>query len=331
MQKLVVVLGPTSTGKTSLAISLCREFNGEIVSADSRQIYKYMDIGTNKGKVELAPLDSTKERFCWKMQGVPIWGVNLVPPTRTMTVVEYSDYAREKIADIWKRGKIPFVVGGTGFYLDVVLGKQEISRIPPNPTLRRELGTLSVEELYARLSAISPEKAATIDRHNPVRLIRAIEVVSGGGAALKYESGFSERFSAEVNSLILGLTASREILYQKADAWADRLFEIGIDKEVKTLIKMGYRQAPPLSGIIYKSILAFLDEKVTKEQAVSGIKGDLHAYIRRQLIWFKRDKRINWLDISEPAFDRDASCLVQSFLTGSLWKEISPSLPGPSL
>ena len=313
MRKLIVIVGPTSSGKTSLAISLCKKFNGEIVSADSRQIYKYMDIGTNKGRLEMQKRDYGA---VWELEGVPIWGVNLVVPNETLTVVQYSDYAKKRIKEIWRRQHVPFIVGGTGFYIDVVLGKQEVGRIPPNPALRKQLEDLGVKELYQRLQKLDPGRAVVIDKKNPRRLIRAIEIATAGGSVIKKEQGFSRHFEESVDTLIIGLTAPREVLYARADAWVEEIFIKGVEGEVKSLLAKGYRKSPAMQGIIYKTVVDLVDGRISPEQAKQTIKFDLHAFIRRQLTWFKRDKRINWFDITEPNFDKDVELLVQAFIGG---------------
>lgn len=313
MNKLVVILGPTSSGKTSLAISLCKKFKGETVSADSRQIYKYMDVGTNKGKLVLQNRDYGA---VWELEGVPIWGVNLIVPNESLTVVQYADYTKRKIKEIWQREQIPFVVGGTGFYIDVVLGKQEVERIPPNPALRRQFEGLSLEELFQRLQKLDPHRALTIDRNNPRRLVRAIEIATAGGSMIKKEQGFSRHFEEAMDTLIIGLTAPREVLYARTDVWVEEIFGEGMEEEVKSLLAKGYRKSPAMQGIIYKTVVDLVDGRISPEQAKQTIKFDLHAYIRRQLTWFKRDKRINWFDITEPDFDKDIEMLIKSFVGG---------------
>lgn len=314
MRKLIVILGSTSTGKTSLAISLCRKFNGEIVSADSRQIYKYMNVGTNKGEVRIR---EEKDGSMWETKEIPIWGINLVTPNESLTVAQYADYAKTKIKEIWQRQRTPFVVGGTGFYIDIVLGKQEIARIPPNPALRNQLEKLSPPELFQRLQKLDPARASLIDKNNPRRLIRAIEIATAGGAVIKKEQGFSRRFEEAVETLTIGLTAPREILYTRADNWVEAIFHQNIEQEVKDLVEKGYRKSPAMQGIVYKTVIDLVDGRISPEQAKQTIKFDLHAYIRRQITWFKRDRRINWFDIAEPDFDKEVEMLVKSFLEGS--------------
>ena len=182
MKKLIVICGPTSAGKTSLAIRLCQRFTGEIVSADSRQLFKYMNIGTGKMPAMLrmkgtVPNYVVGEGF-WRVGGVYIHLYDVVEPDRKFSVARFKDAATKEIESMWRRKKIPFLVGGTGFYLAAVLGETEISRVPPDWELRRELEKLSTGELFEKLQKLDPARAKTIDPKNPRRLVRAIEIAA---------------------------------------------------------------------------------------------------------------------------------------------------------
>lgn len=320
---IVVILGPTCIGKTSLAMRLCRRFGGEVISADSRQIYKFMDVGTGKLPTGESALI---ERLpgTWKVNGVYVHLYDLTTPDRPFTVVDYAKRAKDEIESCWRRGKVPFLVGGTGFYIDVVLGKIAPSGVPPNPALRRELEKLSLEELVERLKKIDPKRLVTIDQHNKRRLVRALEVcipeVGGHIATTSTRSGTSccrtcSEKSDDSGSLIVGLMAERPTLYSKADRWAEKITSSGaLEVEVRDLLARGYRESEPLKGIIYESAVDFVDGALSKEAMLERIKFDLHGYIRRQLTWFKRNKEIHWFDISNGGFDNEVEKFVGDYL-----------------
>ncbi len=312
MEKLIVICGPTSTGKTSLAIKLCKKFSarggGEIVSADSRQIYKFMDVGT--GKLPLSKGSKIKRgEGYWIIDDVYVHLYDVVEPDRKFSVARFKDAATKEIESMWRRGKIPFLVGGTGFYLAAVLGETEFPRVPPDWKLRKELEKLSTGELFEKLKRLDPKRAKTIDPKNPRRLIRAIEV------ALNAPSGPAPLADLSVaDTLKIGLTADREILYHRADRWAEAIVNNGLLDEVQNLINRGYKDAPPMKGIIYQTAVEHLGGKIPQEEMLERIKFDLHGYIRRQLTWFKRDKEIRWFDVSEPKFGEKVEKMVESHL-----------------
>lgn len=325
-ESLIVICGPTCTGKTSSAIKLAGEFGGEIISADSRQVYRYLNVGTGK-----IPGSFPKEKV--KVMGsaywfgsVPVHLYDLVPPNVNLTVVEYAKKASEEIASCWRRGKVPFLVGGTGFYLDVVLGRVQPAGVPPNPKLREELEKKSLAELNQVLKELDPERWEIIDQKNPRRLIRAIEIASLEVQPLKTrENAIGEVEPLYVRSeavvgvqpLWVGLTAPREILYQRADEWAEK--NVGDDSlvaEVKDLLERGYEDAPALQGIIYASALAFVAGKISQAELLERVKFDLHGYIRRQQTWFKKNSAIEWFDITTEGFDKQIAERVRSYLDG---------------
>jgi tRNA dimethylallyltransferase len=315
--KLITICGPTCSGKTSLAIKLCKKFDGEIVSADSRQVYKYMDIGTGKLPLKYQSTESritdneaanVQTNGC-KIKGITVHGYDLVKPDQSFSAGDFKEYAQTKFREIWEKGRTPLLAGGTGFYIAAALGEVELSGVKANHKLRKRLAKLTKKELFEKLKELDPERAKEIDHNNPQRLIRAIEIAN-------YETGKHKSPSA-LNSLTplkIGLKAPRKVLYQGADRWAEKVVGHGLIKEVKELIEMGYKNTKPLQGIIYATVLEYLEGKKTKQEMLQRIKWDLHKYIRRQLTWFKRDQKINWLDISKPSFDIKANTLVESYL-----------------
>lgn len=295
MPNLFVILGPTSTGKTSLALKLCRKFNGQIVSADSRQIVKYMDIGTGKIPVNSnSTLEDSKKI---------ISGYDLIRPDQYFSAYDYALFATSKINDLWSVGKNIFLVGGTGFYIDIVANRAATSLVEPDLDLRKELELLSLEELQARA-----KKLKVSDIKNKARLIRALEIdLSKSG---KHKAPVPK---LRCNYIFIGLTSNRHTLYSRADSWLEDIWTAGLVEETKKLIQMGYANSPKVQGLVYKSALGFIQGTLGEKEAKERAKFDLHAYIRRQQTWFKRNKEINWFNISIAGYeDRIAELVSRS-------------------
>ena len=311
MSKTVfVIVGPTSSGKTSLAIELCKQINGEIVSADSRQIYKYMDIGTGK-----QPVGSTstiqKADTKWILNDTNIWGYDLAEPDKRFSSFDYAHFALTKLKQLREQGKQAFLVGGTGFYIDTVTGRMPVSNIEPNQNLRNTLQNLTTLELFAKLTSLNPKRAKVIDKDNKIRLIRAIEIETAD-----FKNPTPLPYLTDTNYVYIGLTAERAVLYARVDAWLDAIWANGLLNEVTTLIKLGYQRSAPLFGLVYKSVLSYMSDELSQEDAKTRAKFDLHAYIRRQQTWFKRNTKIAWLDINQKNLSQAAKNLVESKLDG---------------
>jgi len=293
-KKVYIILGPTSSGKTSLTLKLCKKFNGEIISADSRQVYKHMNIGT--GKLPLGLLKLPEE--------IKIWGYGLVSPDKYFSGYDFALFALAKARGLLERGKTLFVVGGTGFYIDLFTGKVRPSNKKPNLKLRLELESLNLSELCERLASLNLKVYEKTDLKNKVRLIRAIEreVSEKNFEGLPYLKN--------VKFIYIGLTASRKILYSRVDKWIDTIWEDGLIDEVKKLVEMGFYSSIPLHGLVYKSVLDFMDGKLSEEKALERAKLDLHAYVRRQQTYFKRNKNIRWFDITSDEATQNIYTLV---------------------
>ena len=294
MNNIYVILGPTCTGKTSIALDLCKVLGGEIISADSWQIYKYMNIGTGKFP------------FGEHNVNIKIWGYDLVVPGRYFSVVDYFNFASKKIEEIIKSGKKVFVVGGTGFYIDVLTRRQEITGYVPNFVLREQLENKSVEELLSYLKSINSNRTLNIDTKNKVRLIRAIEK-----ELTKKNNGTSlVNLLNNVSFKFIGLQSDRSFLYDKVDSWVNWIWENGLIEEVKGLINDGYKDTHQMKGLIYKDVVDFLDGKTLEQETMQRTKFDLHAYIRRQQTWFKKNDQIQWFEIK----DKKLSEKVKNFV-----------------
>ncbi|MCA9308040.1 tRNA (adenosine(37)-N6)-dimethylallyltransferase MiaA [candidate division WWE3 bacterium] len=300
MHNVFVVVGPTSSGKTSLALNLCKKYGGCILSADSRQVYKGLDIGTGK-----QPINSTYniERFedKWLVDGVVIWGYDIIGQEDDWTGDSYARFARSKILE--NLGTNIFLVGGTGFYIDLVTGKMQTSGIMPNSTLRKNLEATPLPKLLEQLSSLNPKALTNLDTNNPARIIRAIEIAKGQKINTTPLPDVSN-----INFVHVGLTADREFLYERADKWVDYIWENGLLDEVKN--NLAYASFKPMQGLIYKTVIAYLNNELAQEAAIQRIKWDMHAYIRRQQTWFKKNTEIKWFNIYDSSLLAD----VESYL-----------------
>ncbi|NMB70234.1 tRNA (adenosine(37)-N6)-dimethylallyltransferase MiaA [candidate division WWE3 bacterium] len=292
MQSIPIICGPTSTGKTSLALNLAKKLNAVIISADSRQIYKQMDIGTGKLPVSANHIVK-KSKETWEIDGVTVYGYDLVHPNEVYSAFDFCNYARGVIEENFVHNKRVLVVGGTGFYIDTLTGKVLPSGAPPDHFLRAELNTLSLDMLQEKLHVLSIDIFNSIDIKNKVRLIRAIEKLTHPVSAASLK-----QLPFDAKYVYLGLKASNEYMYSKADLWAELVWKNGLVNETQKLISLGYQNAAPLNGIIYKSVQAYINGSMTSEAVLQRIKYDLHSYIRRQLTWFKKNTDIHWCDVS---------------------------------
>jgi tRNA dimethylallyltransferase len=310
--KIIVIVGPTGSGKSSLGLELAREFDGEIVSADSRTIYKQMNIGTAKPPQDTKGEHlhgSIKEMFAqrpYMVEGIAHWGFDLVNPDERYDVSTYAKFARAKITDIVKRGKLPIIVGGSGLYVQAILDNPTFSETKPNLELRAQLNALGVKELQEWLKEIDFEAYETIDIQNPRRLVRAIEVIKTSG---KPWSAQQQKGKPYVDALQIGIEIDREQLYERLDARVDKMVAEGLVNEVRALKEQYGNEAPGMSGIGYRQILGFLNGKESLREAILGLKQDTRQYAKRQLTWFKRDARIVWIqDLSS------VRGIIESFL-----------------
>lgn len=303
-----VILGPTCTGKTSLGLKLCQKFNGAIISADSRQAVRYMDVGTGKLPVSNATSEILRTEDRWVLGGVDVYGYDLVDPDQYFSAYDFVGYCQKTFPRVPLNGKNMFVVGGTGFYIDALAGNTPLAGVAPDLGLRNYLETLNLEQLDQKLLEVNPEAYQKLDLKNPARVIRAIE------------KSLTSEISQEKSSLLtapiyIGLTGDRKILYERADAWVDAIFDPRLFDEVVN-IQQQFPKSHRLTGLIYKSAVSYLSNQATLEEASQRAKFDMHAYIRRQQTWFKRDPNIIWFDISQPNFDDRVVSLVESNLHG---------------
>ena len=276
---LIVVLGPTASGKTKIAIKLAKDFNGEIISADSRQIYREMNVGTDK----ISPLET---------QGIPHYLIDIVNPDEEFTLAQYKELAIKTIREIQERKKLPFLVGGTGLYIQAITDNLEIPTVPPDAKLRSNLERIDQKKLVEMLKKLDPVGAKKIDLNNPRRIIRALEVCLKTGQPFSSQTRKGKRLFKIIE---IGLNPPREKLYQKIDQRVDWMIENGLINEVKSLLKKYPPNLPAFSGIGYQEIIQYLQGKITLEESIQQIKFHTHQYARRQITWFKKDQKIKWV------------------------------------
>lgn len=299
--QVLVIVGPTASGKSDLAVKLAKKFDGEVISADSRQVYKGMDLGS--GKI-------TKK----EMRGVPHHLLDVANPKKQFSAAEYQKLAQAKIQEILSRGKLPIICGGTGFYVQAVVDNLVLPAVPPNKRLRAELCTLSTEELFARLKKLDPTRAKTIDPKNPRRLIRAIEIATALGKIPSLRS-----WTPKWEFLQIGLNPPPEVLKKKIRWRILARMKKGMLEEVVHLHRQGVSWKKLESfGLEYRYLAIFLREhwrdfgdasepfRVKREEIAPVLEGLERAtwhYVKRQMTWFKRDKRIRWFKSAAEASD----------------------------
>ncbi len=286
---LIVILGPTAVGKTGLAIQMAQELNGEIVGADSRQIYRHMDTGTAKPTAH-------------EQQQAPHHLIDVVEPDDHLSLALYQKLAYAAIDDIHGRGCLPLLVGGTGLYITAVTEGWSIPRVAPNEALRAELETYAAEHgapvLHTRLQKLDPDAAANIHPNNVRRLVRALEVCIESGQLF---SELQRKKPPPYRIITHGLTMERERLYERADKRVDAMMDAGFLDEVQGLLDMGYTASlPSMSGLGYAQLAAHLAGELTLDEAITRTKFATHNFIRRQYSWFKgHDNGILWHNVED--------------------------------
>lgn len=283
---LIVILGPTAVGKTELSLRLCEQLSGEVVSADSRQIYRGMDIGTAK---------ATRD----EQARVPHHLLDLRRPDEVLTLAEYQQLAFSTIDGIHQRGHVPFLVGGSALYVRAVVAGLRIPEVPPDPEVRDQLegqlATLGLAHLVTRLHELDPAAAGQIDLRNPRRVLRALEIVLVTGQS-KLELEGSE--PPPYRLLTLALTREREALYRRVDARVEQMVAAGLVQETQRLLEAGYSpRLPAMTSLGYREITAYLNGQLTLAAAVERIKIETHRFVRHQMTWFRKMPDLNWFDL----------------------------------
>lgn len=284
---VIVIVGPTASGKTALSVEIAKKINGEIISADSMQIYKRMDIATAK---------PTKE----EMKSVPHHLIDFVSPDENFSVAKYKDLAYEKIADIVSRDKTPVIVGGTGLYVDAVVNNTvflDYEKSDIRKTLEEEAEKGGIEALYQRLLQIDPQTAQRLHLNDSKRIIRALEIYYDTGKTITEQNACSHSEKPKYDFILIGLNASdRQFLYNRIDKRVDSMLSQGLLEEAKAFYSMPYSQTAK-QAIGYKELKPYLDGELSLDECVENLKRETRRYAKRQLTWFRKYEKINWLYI----------------------------------
>lgn len=276
--RVIAVVGATASGKTSYAIELAKKINGEIISADSRLVYKGMDIGTAKPTID-------------EMQEIPHYMIDVVEPECNYSVGLYVKEAKKHITDIISRGKVPIVVGGTGLYFRVLLENYDLPDVKPDYELRKELSSYSYEELLEMLTKLDEKAANSVEKNDKKKLIRYIEIIKLAGKPLDLVRGVKEK---EFNVEWVGLNFPREILYDRINKRVDLMIEQGLIDETKKLLQKHGRISNITDTIGYREVLSYLDGELSLDEAKDKLKQNTRNYAKRQLTWFRKNEQINW-------------------------------------
>jgi len=302
-EPLLIITGPTAVGKTALSIEIAKRLNGEIISADSMQVYKYMNIGTAKIKKD-------------EMQGVVHHLIDVYEPTVDYNVYQFKEDVTKCMKDIRERGKLPILVGGTGFYIQAILYDIDFTENETKSSLRCELEKMAEEkgahEMHELLWSVDKEAANQIHENNVKRVIRAIEFNRLTGQKISEHNMEQREKSSPYNFLYFVLNRSRQDLYKDIDRRVDCMMEQGLLEEVQELCKMGLsKDNVSMQGIGYKEVLQYLEGEITFEEAVRIIKRDTRHFAKRQITWFKREKEVLWLDKDEERTESIADLICQ--------------------
>ncbi|EKE18725.1 MAG: tRNA delta(2)-isopentenylpyrophosphate transferase [uncultured bacterium] len=301
--KIVVIVGPTSSGKSAAAINLAKKFNGEIISADSRQVFKGMDLGTGKVKEQLSVFsfqlsEKTVREKLFISEEIPHYLIDVVDPMEDFNISHFKKLTNEAIEKILQKGKLPIICGGTGFWIDAIVKNTNIPEVEPDFELRKKLEQKSLEELSLQLEKLDPQRARNIDKKNKVRLIRAIEICKKLGKVPEHETWSMEHAAenSKYRFLQIGITTEREVLNEKIKKRLDERFEQGMINEVENLRKVGVRfEWMEKIGLEYRWIARYLQEKISLNDMKEKLYFDSIHYAKRQMTWFKRNKQIIWL------------------------------------
>ena len=287
--RVIVIVGPTASGKTSASIKLAEKINGEIISADSMQIYKEMNIGTAKPTLE-------------EMNGIKHYMFDVVAPNETFNVTKYVEKAIECVKEIVSKGKIPIIVGGTGLYVSTLINGIEFCEVNEDPNYRKEMTELAEEKgnhyLHEMLEKIDPEAAKNIDANNVRRVIRALEIYKVTGKT-KTLVDKESRKEVPFDYKLYGIETNREVLYDRINKRVDKMLEDGLIDEVKELLEKYTFSSTAIQGLGYKEVKEYLDGKLSYDEMAEKLKMETRRYAKRQLTWFRREKTIMWCKLDE--------------------------------
>lgn len=296
-QPLIILTGPTAVGKTDLSVKLAKKINGSIISADSMQVYKYMDIGSAKIMPE-------------EMQGIPHYLIDELMPEEEFNIVLFQKLAKQYMQEIYAHGRIPILAGGTGFYIQSVLYDIDFSKEDASAEIRNELEAFAKREgnlaLHNRLLSVDPVSANAIHPNNVKRVIRALEFYQLNGYAISEHNKKERQKKSPYNFAYFVLNDERSRLYERIEQRVDKMLECGLLDEVKKLKAMGYhKDMVSMQGLGYKELLAYLDGEITYDEAIYILKRDTRHFAKRQLTWFRREDDVIWLNKDEYSYQED--------------------------
>lgn len=309
---LLVLTGPTAVGKTKLSISLAKAINGEIISADSMQVYRHMDIGSAKIRKE-------------EMEGVPHYLVDVLEPEEEFHIVKFQQMAKEAMKEIYSRNKIPILVGGTGFYIQSVTKDIDFTEAEQETAYRQELEALTLEKgsafLHEKLKEVDPQSAEEIHENNVKRVIRALEFYEQNGFPISQHNAEQKQRQSPYQLAYFVLNAPRPLLYERIDRRVDEMIQEGLVKEVQTLKERGcHRGMVSMQGLGYKEILDYLEGNCSLEEAVRILKRDTRHFAKRQITWFKREEDVTW--VNKDDFDYNEEKILEYMLSVCREKQI---------
>ncbi|MEH7382612.1 tRNA (adenosine(37)-N6)-dimethylallyltransferase MiaA [Bacillus sp. JJ1533] len=307
-EKLVVLIGPTAVGKTKLSIELAKKLNAEIISGDSMQIYKGMDIGTAKIKMD-------------EMEGIPHHLIDIKEPDESFSVAEFQMDVRNLISEIHSRGKLPMIVGGTGLYIQSVIYDYQFTDDASNPEYRKILEQQVAEDgvdfLFQELKVVDPESAERIHPNNVRRVIRALEIFKTTGKTMtEYMEEQKEELIFDV--ALVGLTMERKKLYERINERVDLMIESGLLEEVSSFHSQGLRDCQSIQAIGYKELYNYLDGALSLEEAISQLKQNTRRYAKRQLTWFRNKMDVKWFDMTEKNEFEEKFNEIYKYIAGKL-------------
>ena len=286
-EKVIVICGPTASGKTALSIELAKQINGEIVSADSMQIYKDMDIGTAKPTQE-------------EKQGIKHYLIDFVSPDERYSVADYKQDAKKAIREILKKGKVPIIVGGTGLYVDSLIYEIEYPNIEFDEKYRekleKEVEENGLEELYEKAKEIDNEAIQKISKNDKKRILRILEIYHATGKNKTEQEKESRKKKVEFDYKVFALKWDREMLYERINKRVDIMLEQGLIEEVKSIYEKYNKFPTAMQGLGYKEVVEYLENKTTKEEMIEKIKQETRRYAKRQMTWFRKNKQTIWLN-----------------------------------
>ncbi|MBS4207514.1 tRNA (adenosine(37)-N6)-dimethylallyltransferase MiaA [Bacillus sp. FJAT-50079] len=307
-EKVIVIVGPTAVGKTKLSIDAAKAFDGEIISGDSMQIYKGMDIGTAKIKKS-------------EMEGIPHHLIDIKEPEEAFSVAEFQSLVRKKITEIHGRGKMPIIVGGTGLYIQAVLYDYQFTDSEGDLEYRGKLEAQvekgNGDQLYEQLKAIDPDSAAKIHPNNYRRVIRALEVYHSTGKTMS-DAQVHQTSEMLYDAAIIALTMEREILYDRINKRVDIMLDEGLLQEVKRLYDAGIKNVQSVQAIGYKELYAYLDGEITFDEAIELLKKNSRNYAKRQLTWFRNKISASWFDMTKEREQLINIAEIIDFIAGKL-------------